>query len=87
MFEQLDLVSNTLFTLLLILNHFTFEILLLDDNYSSWMITTRYSYHPVLSFDVWLLWDRIIIIKKVIVNVTFERLNVIASIVGGSSKS
>jgi len=49
---------NTLFTILLILNHCTFEILLQHDNYSSWMITNRNSYHPVLSFNVQLLWDR-----------------------------
>ena len=33
----------------------------MDDNYSDWMITTRTqwycSYHPVLSFDVWLHWN------------------------------
>ena len=50
----------------------TFEILSLDDNYLDWMITTQLddnyqevviiqwycSYHPVLSFDVWLHWNR-----------------------------
>ena len=53
-----------------------FEIFSLDDNYLDWMITTQLddnyqevviiqwycSYHPVLSFDVWLHWNRIIII-------------------------
>ena len=52
-----------------------FEIFSLDDNYLDWMITTQLddnyqevviiqwycSYHPVLSFDVWLHWNRIII--------------------------
>ena len=50
----------------------TFEIFSLDDNYLDWMITTQLddnyqevviiqwycSYHPVLSFDVWLHWNR-----------------------------
>ena len=50
----------------------TFEIFSLDDNYPDWMITTQLddnyqevviiqwycSYHPVLSFDVWLHWNR-----------------------------
>ena len=50
----------------------TFEIFQLDDNYLDWMITTQLddnyqevviiqwycSYHPVLSFDVWLHWNR-----------------------------
>jgi len=46
------------------IRYFTFEILPLDDNSSSWMITTRCScYNPVLSFDVWLLWDRTISYK------------------------
>jgi len=44
------LLFNTLFMLLLILNHCTFEIQSLDNNYSSWMITTRYSYHPVMLY-------------------------------------
>ena len=57
----------------------TFEIFSLDDNYLDWMITTQLddnyqevviiqwycSYHPVLSFDVWLHWNRITIITLV----------------------
>ena len=54
----------------------TFEIFSLDDNYPDWMITggldDNYqevviiqwycSYHPVLSFDVWLYWNRSLVI-------------------------
>ena len=37
----------------------TFEIFSLDDNYQEVVIIQWYcSYHPVLSFDVWLHWNR-----------------------------
>ena len=36
----------------------TFEIFSLDDNYLDWMILPGSSNHPVLSFDVWLHWNR-----------------------------
>ena len=63
----------------------TFEIFSLDDNYLDWMITTQLddnyqevviiqwycSYHPVLSFDVWLHWNRI----SYILLATFEQCN------------
>ena len=41
----------------------TLEIFSLDDNYQEVVIIQwYYSYHPVLSFDVWLHWNRIIYI-------------------------
>ena len=47
----------------------TFEIFSLDDNYQEVVIIQWYcSYHPVLSFDVWLHWNRTHHITPLVIN-------------------
>ena len=72
----------------------TFEIFLLDDNYLDWMITTQLddnyqevviiqwycSYHPVLSFDVWLHWNRIIYCNIMISSLDLFRVGMITDL-------
>ena len=71
----------------------TFEIFSLDDNYPDWMITTQLddnyqevviiqwycSYHPVLSFDVWLHWNisTYILVKGLFFNCTLATKKVL----------
>ena len=55
-----NLLSITHLTLLLILMYVNILKISLDDNYQEVVITQWYcSYHPVLSFDIWLHWNRI----------------------------